>query len=140
MKKAASILILLFLFLSSCSKDDNTVIPEKETTKEEESKIIKSSEKQLTSFVLDTINNTVITENITAAINEPDKIITATVPNGTDITALAPTIQFSEKAAISPIGIQDFSSPVTYTVIAEDGANSTYTANIAIAPNTGKNE
>ncbi|QHI71020.1 GLUG motif-containing protein [Aminipila terrae] len=49
--------------------------------------------------------------------------IAITVPYGTTVTNLIPTITFSPKATISPIsGIgKDFTDPVIYTVTAEDG-------------------
>ena len=45
------------------------------------------------------------------------------LPYGTDPRALAPTFQISPKATILPAGgsIRNFTSPVTYTVTAEDG-------------------
>lgn len=43
------------------------------------------------------------------------------VPYGTDVTELAPTITKSANSTISPSTAQDFSSPVTYTVTAQDG-------------------
>ncbi|MDW3209058.1 MAG: DUF5018 domain-containing protein [Reichenbachiella sp.] len=40
----------------------------------------------------------------------------------TDVSNLNPSITLSEGATISPTGAQDFSSPVTYTVTAQDGS------------------
>ena len=49
--------------------------------------------------------------------------VTLYMPYGSDIRALAPTFQLSPKASISPPGgtIRNFTSPVSYTVTAEDG-------------------
>lgn len=43
--------------------------------------------------------------------------------NGTNVTALTPTIEVSANAAISPASgeVQNFTDPVTYTVTAQDG-------------------
>ncbi len=45
------------------------------------------------------------------------------VPSNTDVTSLVPTITLSDDATISPTSnvSQDFSSPIVYTVTAEDG-------------------
>ncbi len=116
-------ILLLFLAILGCSKDDNE--PEiKETPK--------SDAKAMTSFSFTTTNNATLTTNITATINESSKTVATNVPSGTDITALTPSIAISEKASVSPTGAQDFSSPVTYTVTAEDGSKATYTVSLEI--------
>ena len=59
--------------------------------------------------------------------------IALSVPFGTDLTNLVPTITISEKATISPAsGLpRNFSSPVTYIVTAEDGITETaYTVTV----------
>src|SRR5690606_7354486 len=126
-----NIFYFLSLFLSigitSCSSDDdggNT----NETPK--------SNAKAITSFKFNVTGNEGLDENIAAVIDENDKTISATVPYGTDITALLPTIEVSEGATVSPEGEQDFSSEVTYTVTAEDGTKAQYTVTVDIAPNT----
>ncbi len=60
---------------------------------------------------------------IQATINKKDSLITATVPFGTDTTALTPTITISPKATVSPAsGITNtFADTAIYTVVAEDG-------------------
>ncbi len=59
----------------------------------------------------------------TATIDASNHTISIEVTNGTGLTALEPTIGVSAGASISPSSdtVQDFSSPVTYTVTAEDG-------------------
>lgn len=52
--------------------------------------------------------------------------ITVSLPETEDITALTPDITVSEKASVSPSGPQDFTSPVHYTVTAEDGSTRVY--------------
>ena len=47
--------------------------------------------------------------------------ITVTLPAATDVTALQPVLEIPEGAAYSPVGPQNFTSPVTYTVTAADG-------------------
>ncbi len=60
--------------------------------------------------------------------------IAVTVPFGTTVTALVPTIVFTG-ASVSPAsGIaQDFSNPVDYTVSAADGSSQVYAVTVTIA-------
>lgn len=63
--------------------------------------------------------------------------ITVTVPYGTNVTSLTPTITVSAGATVSPAsGIaKDFTSPVTYTVTAEDGTTTkAYTVTVVVTP------
>lgn len=88
---------------------------------------IKSSENNILSFSFEELNPVV-----GGLINSESNVITATVPDDTNITALVPTITISslatlDKASLSP---QDFSNPVTYTVTAENGQTKTYTVTI----------
>ena len=58
---------------------------------------------------------------VDATIDVSTKAITVTVPAGTDVTKLVPTITISDKVTISPVttGVaQDFSKEVSYTVTA----------------------
>ena len=52
------------------------------------------------------------------------EFITVTVPRGTDLTALAPEIEISHNATVTPASgeVQNFTRRVRYTVTAEDGA------------------
>jgi hypothetical protein len=72
-------------------------------------------------------------------INADTKTIAVTVPFGTDVTGLAPTITASPGATIDPASgeAQDFAEPVVYTVTAEDGAaGQEWTVTVTIASNT----
>nr|AGS53837.1 hypothetical protein [uncultured bacterium contig00054] len=66
-------------------------------------------------------------------IDEDAKTVSVNVPHGTDVTALTPSVTVSPKASYSPKGAQDFSSPVTYTVSAEDGTKQDYTVTVTAA-------
>lgn len=68
-------------------------------------------------------------------IDEAAKTIEASVPYGTDISALAPTIAYNG-AALTPASgeARDFSGPVTYTVTATDGSEQSYTATVTVRP------
>jgi len=82
-----------------------------------------------------------VTDLGSGVINETDHTITLAVPYGTDITALAPTIATSTGATVSPASgvVQDFTSPVPYTVTAQDGSVQTYIVTVTVAPNTSAN-
>ena len=88
---------------------------------------VKSSEKRILSFRFNALD-------LDATIDESSKEITATVPMGTDVSALVPTITVSNGASIDPVsGIAtDFTQPVTYTVTAEDGSQASYTAIVTV--------
>ncbi|OAS13251.1 DUF5018 domain-containing protein, partial [Paenibacillus oryzisoli] len=75
----------------------------------------------------------------TGTVNETNKTIAVTVPHGTNVTALVPTIAHSG-ASISPTSgtAQNFTSPVTYTVTAADGSTQVYTVTVTVAANPAK--
>ena len=74
-----------------------------------------------------------------AEIDEANKTVTLVLPHGTALTSLTPTLTTSSDATYTPTGAQDFTSPVTYTVISEDkSATATYTVTVtAAAEETG---
>ncbi|MBI2444218.1 MAG: carboxypeptidase regulatory-like domain-containing protein [Candidatus Magasanikbacteria bacterium] len=61
--------------------------------------------------------------------------IAVTVPSGTNVTALVPTI-IHTGASVSPGSgaAQDFTNPVTYTVTALDGSTQAYTVTVTVSP------
>ncbi len=106
--KAQSIYICLFLLCISCSKDDDGRVL--------------SDLNDITSF----------------SINEQqgiidNKIITLKLDTGTDITALTPVIEHTG-ASIAPANgtTQDFTNPVVYTVVAENGNTQEFTVIVTI--------
>ncbi len=74
-------------------------------------------------------------------ISQATKTIAVIVPNGTDVTALVATFIVSAKATVkvgetvqeSGVTANDFTSPVTYTVVAEDGTTQNYTVTVTVA-------
>jgi hypothetical protein len=81
-----------------------------------------SSSKAMTSF-----NFAGLTPDVVGTINEGAKTIGLTVPFGTNVTALVPSIT-SLGIRVSPsTGVsRDFTNPVTYTVTAENGTTVAY--------------
>ena len=89
----------------------------------------KSPEKDILTFAFNGL-----TPAVNCVIDATAKMISATLPAGTDATKLVPTLINSPKATVSPAtGVaQDFTKAVTYTVTAEDGTTKSYSTNITI--------
>jgi hypothetical protein len=86
----------------------------------------KSGAKSINSFVFEEL------EPAVACVIGPNTI-EVTVPFGTVVTALTPTIVHSG-ASISPASgaAQNFTSPVVYTVTAQDGTTKAYTVTVTV--------
>ena len=95
---------------------------------------VKSSEKAFNSFGFTELS-------VSGSINESDGTITATVPFGTDISALAAEFSVSEKATVevnkvsqvSGQSTNDFSSVVFYVITAENGSTKEYSVIVTIS-------
>ncbi|SEP05284.1 protein of unknown function [Flavobacterium sp. CF108] len=74
---------------------------------------------------------------VAATVNDVNKTITMTLPEGTNLKALQPVIELTEGVSISPASgtAIDFSNPVTF-VITSNGKSVNYTANVGV-PVTG---
>ncbi len=72
--------------------------------------------------------------SVSAQIDKVGKTVYARVPEGTDVTNLAPEITVSEGATVSPASgeAQDFTNPVVYTVTAVNGTTCEYTATVEV--------
>ncbi|HEY4175797.1 MAG TPA: DUF5018 domain-containing protein [Kofleriaceae bacterium] len=65
--------------------------------------------------------------------------ISVTLPFGTNITDLTPTVTITGTSVSPASGVaHDFTSPVTYTVTAADGTTKTYTVTVTAALNSAK--
>ncbi|HTM68404.1 MAG TPA: S8 family serine peptidase, partial [Candidatus Binatia bacterium] len=86
--------------------------------------------KAITSFAFNGLSPAV-----TGTINETDHTVAATVPYGTNVTALVPTIAITG-ASVNPASgaAQNFTNPVTYTVTAADTSTQAYVVTVTIAP------
>ncbi len=72
-------------------------------------------------------------------INTADNTIAIEVAFGTEVSSLIPTFTLSEGATSNPISGEeaDFSDPVVYTIIAQDGTTTQdWTVSVTVAPNT----
>ncbi len=128
-------LCFLIISITSCSKDDGPP-PAPEAVVEsipEEEEIKLSSEKQMTGFRFAGIENNGVTVDIPGEIDEQGKAIAVEMPSGTEITVLEPALEIPDKAVYEPTGPQDFSTPINYTVTAEDGTSRTYLVTVDVA-------
>ncbi|MEM6684594.1 MAG: DUF5018 domain-containing protein [Bacteroidota bacterium] len=85
-----------------------------------------SNEKKITSFEFD-----IDTEIFTGTIDHTN--LTIRLVTDKDVSSVAPNIEISENATISPDPStpQDFNNPVYYTVTAENGTSNTYVVNVS---------
>jgi len=67
--------------------------------------------------------------SVSGTINEGAKTISVIVPAGTDKTNLTPAVRHTG-VSYAPTGAQNFTSPVTYTVTAENGTTQNYTVTV----------
>ena len=81
-----------------------------------------NSAKAITSFSFTLSGSEPDGQVVEGIINEAEKTITVTVPHGTDVTALVPTIiHTGERISPGSGEAPDFSAPVIYIVTAADG-------------------
>jgi hypothetical protein len=97
----------------------------------------RNSGKQITGFYF--FPNTQGAEGVSGIINETAKTIAVTVPAGTTLSSLAPTI-YHTGVSISPISGEprNFTSPVSYTVTDRNGDTQTYTVSVYTAARSDK--
>ncbi len=76
----------------------------------------------------------VATTTVIGIIDESTHTINITVPFGSEVNALSPIIIVSPLATSSPasLAVKDFTSPIVYKVIAEDGSAQEYVVTVAI--------
>lgn len=82
-----------------------------------------ADEPVITSFVV---------AGVQATIDQANKTITATLPIGTSLTNLTPTVSGDNIASYTPQGAQDFTNPVQYTVTSASGKTATYTVTLQV--------
>ena len=80
-----------------------------------------SSDKDITAFTINSVDGTI-----------SGATISLTLPIGSSLTNLTPTITISEGAIVIPnTGVaQDFTNPVTYTVVAKDATTKEYVVTV----------
>lgn len=125
MKKLISLLSLIMVVFLSCSKEEEPSIPP-----------VLSDQNLIISFKL-TINN----EVLNGVIDQTAKTIYFSVA-GADLNSLIPTVDYSDKARLSPSETtpQNFSVEVPYTVYAENGEPNVYRVIIDNRPLSTENK
>lgn len=120
-----SLMTVFALIAGGCSSDDN-----------------ESSAKAITSFSISAGGSP-----RTGAINESAKTIAVTVPNGTSVAALVATFTTTgEKVKVDSTGTvqvsgttaNNFASPLSYRVYAENGSSVVYSVTVTVAPSSAK--
>jgi hypothetical protein len=98
---------------------------------------------EITAFSFDDANNANLSADVIATISGTD--ITATVPFGTDVSALVATftttgtlVEVGSTAQVSGTTANDFSAPLLYVVTAADGSTRDYTVTVNVAANSAK--
>jgi hypothetical protein len=90
-----------------------------------------SDEKAITSFKFSGL-----TPEVSGTINEVEKTIDLTVPHGTDVTALVPTVVHTGVSVSPDSGAaQNFTNPVVFTITAEDNSTVQYTVDVSVENN-----
>jgi len=97
-----------------------------------------NTEKEILKFTFLANENDALDIDVVANINKDDRAIRIVLPVGTNVTALKPEIRISETASIvqNTETSLDFTSPITYSVMAEDGSVFEYTVNVRVVQST----
>jgi hypothetical protein len=123
MKIGAAVILLVIITAVFCLFTCNENLAEPE----------KSSEKAITAF-------SIINPSIAGTIDETAKTVAIRVPEGTNIRSLTATftttgvsVAIGSVTQVSGLTVNDFSSPLVYTVTAEDGSAADYTVTVTVA-------
>jgi hypothetical protein len=93
-------------------------------------KVAPTTGKDIVTFKFEGLNPVV-----TGVVVPGSKTVSLEVPNATNVTALVPTITLSANATVSPASgaAANFTSPVTYTVTAQDGSTEAWVVTVTKA-------
>jgi len=82
---------------------------------------------------------------VAGTINEPAKVISVTMPYGTNVTNMVATFTTTGTGVTVGTAVQasgatqnDFTTPVAYIVTAADGSTATYAVTVTVAPSSAK--
>ena len=131
------LLILLLLAFAGCKKNEEGSVASGATG-------TSNSLKEITAFSFEASKNTALSSTVTATIL--NNAITASVPYGTDVTALIATFTYGgaslavgSTAQTSASVTNDFTNSVIYVVTAANGSTVDYTVAVTIASSTTGN-
>ncbi|HKL10218.1 MAG TPA: S-layer homology domain-containing protein [Clostridia bacterium] len=93
-----------------------------------------NTEAAMLSFVFEAANNAGLESDVVGVIS--GNSVSVSLPHGTVVSALVPTIRVSEGSSLTPgQGSADFSGLVEYEVLSQDGsATSTYGVSVSVMP------
>ncbi|MCK9420600.1 MAG: DUF5018 domain-containing protein [Nitrospirae bacterium] len=107
-------------------------------TSSDDNGVVTPSSKAITAFGI-------VTPAATGIVNESARTISVIVPYGTDNTALAATftttgasVVVGSTVQVTGVTVNNFSTPVVYTVNAADGSTQNYTVTVTVAYRTDK--
>lgn len=118
----APLIYLLFILFSSCSRDSNDPVPTPLSTT-----------KKINNFTLTRPDGTtLLASEYSVSINADS--VNITIPPLENRNGLKAVLDYTGKSVSPASGsIRDFTSPVSYTVLAEDGSSKVYTVKAAYA-------
>ena len=106
-----------------------------------------SSAKEITSYEFLVSANAILGNDIAATIDNAKKSISIEVPIGTNVTALKATftttgkqVKIGDDLQQSGVTANDFSSPKTYTVYAQDGTTQVYTVTVTVLTSSASSD
>lgn len=123
----------IFSYLSDMASAIKTPVePEQPITELEEA--LQNSEKLITAFRI------LLDPEVIGVVDQTNFVIKADVPFGTDVKNLTASIVISPTATVlpDPSTITDFTNPVNYTVVAQDGSTQNYQVVINVLPEVVK--
>ncbi len=129
--KCLSLMCVLIFLLFGCGSDESSNSGDSEVGSDNASGVEEYNAIIGFSFLAD--DNTELSADVAGLIEGVSKTVSLTVPSGTDVTVLVPTISIIG-SSVSPTSGEaiDFIDPVTYTVTAEDEATSDFTVTVTI--------
>jgi len=100
-----------------------------------------SSAKEINSYKFEEVANAALSSDVIGTVDFGAHTVALTVPYGTNLTALVATFELSASAAakigsteqVSGTTANDFTSPVTYTVTAEDSSTQDWVVTVTVA-------
>lgn len=134
--KTRILYLLIILAFTSCKKAEvvTAPVPVVPVTP------VLSNAKELTSFSFTKANNPNLTADVIAAIDATNHTVSATFPAGTAITSLKASFVLSAGASLnigaavqsSAITTNDFTNPVTFVLIAQNGTTQSYVCTVKV--------
>ncbi len=95
--------------------------------------VASSNAKMITSF-------NIAGQTAPETINQENLTISVSMPEGSDVSSLAPTITYIGSSLNPDTGVpQNFNEPVVYTVTAQDNSSVQYTASVVLVPSNQDN-